>query len=556
MTTPGRSSLSSSTRVTSSRERPRRIRTGRMESGGTRSSPSSSSRRGILRSTESLARTVPRSSISRGMSESVKAGRLSTRARPLRSKRMPRGAATGRMRIRFLSESSWSLPPSRTWRYQSWPRRPTKATATTAARARTRRRQASRLAADSWFRSMGSDPWLPPAQRVSRLDGEEEGRGHEPVVERLGQDDVEQEIAERRREVEELQQSKAQQPFRDGQEQHPGNLHERMIDPDAAGQMTHGEAREGKRGRLNSDETAPRGVLEEPEREAHEAGRLGSASESQEGRQDEGQVRGDADHGEGGNHARLREGTPEGHEQERESHRLAARREEARHVMGGLAGEHQHFLDAGEVDHGDEHGEMEEGRALVLDGGDASDGDALGEERAQSRGHDEIPRGYPRAVARHELEAQTSARLALHETGGAGALNDGPDRRGRIVQELDDGSPGSHLHDASHEAVGEDYGHLLRDPVSATPIGGERARPAAASRPDDLSAQSRQGQAVAERGEPPEATVLLIGLPRLEGLDAETLVLRVQGEILGPHPLPVGIRVPDGEGAAVGLGQE
>src|SRR5207245_298501 len=200
------------------------------------------------------------------------------RARPLRSKRMPRGAATGRIRIRFLSESSWSLPPSRTWRYQSWPRRPTKATATTAARARTRRRQASRLAADSWFRSMGSDPWLPPAQRVGRLDGEEEGRGHEPVVERLGQDDVEQEITERRREVEELQQSKAEQPFRDGQEQHPGNLHERMIDPDAAGQMTHGEAREGKRGRLNSDETAPaaswRSPSAKPTRQAASGPRL------------------------------------------------------------------------------------------------------------------------------------------------------------------------------------------------------------------------------------------------------------------------------------------
>jgi len=131
-----------------------------------------------------------------------------------------------------------------------------------------------------------------------------------PVVERLGQDDVEQEIAERRREVEELQQSEAQEPFRDGQEQHPGNLHEGMIDPDAARQVAHGEARDGKGRGLNSDETAARGILEEPQREAHEAGRLGSASEGQEGRQDEGQVRGDADHGKGRDHARLREGTP------------------------------------------------------------------------------------------------------------------------------------------------------------------------------------------------------------------------------------------------------
>jgi hypothetical protein len=40
------------------------------------------------------------------MSDSVKAGRLSTSGAPLRSNRMPRGAAIGRIRIRFLSDAS------------------------------------------------------------------------------------------------------------------------------------------------------------------------------------------------------------------------------------------------------------------------------------------------------------------------------------------------------------------------------------------------------------------------------------------------------------------
>ena len=34
---------------------------------------------------------------------------------------MPRGAATGRTRMRFFSDMSRKREPSRTWRYQSWP---------------------------------------------------------------------------------------------------------------------------------------------------------------------------------------------------------------------------------------------------------------------------------------------------------------------------------------------------------------------------------------------------------------------------------------------------
>ena len=141
--TPGSSSFRSSTCVTSSSESFRRTRTGRNESGGTRSSESFRSVRGILRRMESRASTVSRSSTSRGMSDSVNAGRLSTSGRPLRSNRMPRGAATGRTRMRFFSDISCRRPPSRACRYQSWPSRPTKAIAVAVARTSTRRLHAS-----------------------------------------------------------------------------------------------------------------------------------------------------------------------------------------------------------------------------------------------------------------------------------------------------------------------------------------------------------------------------------------------------------------------------
>ena len=57
---------------------------------------------------------------SRGITTSVNAGRLSTSGSPVRSNRMPRGAAMGRRRIRFLSDSSCKPPPSGSGGTQSW----------------------------------------------------------------------------------------------------------------------------------------------------------------------------------------------------------------------------------------------------------------------------------------------------------------------------------------------------------------------------------------------------------------------------------------------------
>ena len=160
-TTPGSSSRRSSILATSRSDRPRRTRTDRIESAGTRARLSWSSWIGIRRSTEIRASTVSRSSISRGIRESVNEGRLSTRASPFRSTRMPRGAAIGRMRTRFFSDSSRSRSPSSTCRYQSWPIRQTKPARATADTPRTRRPQASR-------RVPGSGPIPTPRGRGRR----------------------------------------------------------------------------------------------------------------------------------------------------------------------------------------------------------------------------------------------------------------------------------------------------------------------------------------------------------------------------------------------------
>src|SRR5437867_6238330 len=78
----------------------------------------------MRRSEATRPSTASRLSVSRGSSrgikESVNVGRLSTSGAPLRSNRTPRGAAIGRIRIRFRSEASRKRPPSSTWRYQSW----------------------------------------------------------------------------------------------------------------------------------------------------------------------------------------------------------------------------------------------------------------------------------------------------------------------------------------------------------------------------------------------------------------------------------------------------
>src|SRR2546430_15500919 len=167
---------------------------------------------------------------SRGIRETVTAGRLSTSGVPWRSKRMPRGAAIGRMRIRFLSEASRKRPPSSTWRYQSCPTMMTNTAVTTTAIAMTRRSTASRRPGiPRWpktgFTSAASR--FAGAQGLEAREGRDERGTQEAVVERLREHDVEHHVTECRREAEDLQQRESDDTLGDREEHEPGHLHER-----------------------------------------------------------------------------------------------------------------------------------------------------------------------------------------------------------------------------------------------------------------------------------------------------------------------------------------
>src|SRR5215471_13315254 len=83
---------------------------------------------------------------------------------------------------------------------------------------------------------------------------------------------------------------------------------------------------------------------------------------------------------------------------------LSVGSEEGGQILLGLARQEQHLLHAREVDRGSQHGVVEQGRALVLDLNDATDGQALGEETAHPGCDDEVSRRQLGAVPRHELQ--------------------------------------------------------------------------------------------------------------------------------------------------------
>src|SRR5919198_1792964 len=245
--------------------------------------------------------TASRLSVSRGSSrgirESVNAGRLSTSGAPFLSNRTPRGAAIGRMRIRFRSEASRKRPPSSTWRYQSCPTTTTNATVTATAIAMMRRSAASRCPGirrrpKTWLTRRGSG--RARAQGLDAREGHDERGAQEAVVERLWEDDVEHHVAEGRREVEDLQQREPRQALDDREEYEPRHLDERLGHREPAPRRPHREADHGLRERLHPDQSAPRRVLEEPRSEARHAPELGALTERQEDDDDEGKVGGHA----------------------------------------------------------------------------------------------------------------------------------------------------------------------------------------------------------------------------------------------------------------------
>src|SRR4030095_15742244 len=94
-------------------------------------------------------------------------------------------------------------------------------------------------------------------------------------------------------------------------------------------------------------------------------------------------------------------------------------REQPGEILSGLAGEEQYLFHAREVHHRDQHREVEERRALVLDRDHAPHGQALGEDVPLPGGHHGIAHHDARAIARHELEAHRPAGLPLHDARGA-----------------------------------------------------------------------------------------------------------------------------------------
>src|SRR5439155_5427080 len=93
----------------------------------------------------------------------------------------------------------------------------------------------------------------------------------------------------------------------------------------------------------------------------------------------------------------------------------AVTREEAGQILPRLAGDQEHVVDPREVHGRLEDRVMEECRAAVVDGSHAPDGDAPWKHPALPRRDEHVTDLDLRAVARHVLEPEHAARLALDD---------------------------------------------------------------------------------------------------------------------------------------------
>ena len=177
---------------------------GHGESADTRASRSRSSLAGVWRSPASRSTSAPRSGTSRGTTTRLKAGRLSASGSPVRSNRMPRGAAMGRSRSRFRSERAARRSPLRICRYASWPPTTRNPTPSTIARSRSRARGMADVGRDADHR------------RSSRPTGQASGGDRQDaVVTGLRHDDPREQLAQGRRVVEGLEEGEAREPVDD-----------------------------------------------------------------------------------------------------------------------------------------------------------------------------------------------------------------------------------------------------------------------------------------------------------------------------------------------------
>ena len=93
-------------------------------------------------------------------------------------------------------------------------------------------------------------------------EGEDEGGAEEAVVQRLRQHHVRHQLAERRREIEDLEEGKAKDAFGDAQHDEPRHLDEGLRDAKPAADGPEGEAEHRFGERLSPDEPATGDVLE------------------------------------------------------------------------------------------------------------------------------------------------------------------------------------------------------------------------------------------------------------------------------------------------------
>src|SRR5712692_3084554 len=283
------------------------------------------------------SRTAASRGSSRGISESVNAGRLSTSGTPWRSKRMPRGAAIGRIRSRFLSLASRKRPPSSTWRYQSCPMRTRKAAVTVAATTMMRRCPASRRAGNPRrprMRLIAARSGGARAHRFDPRETQDERGAQEAVVQGLREHDVEHQLPERRRKPEHLEEREPGQALGHREDHQAGYLDEHVGDAQAAARGADREADDGLRERLHADQAAARGVLEEPRGEARDAAELGPAPERQKDPDDQREVGGHAADAERGRDGRVGDAAAEHGQYEQRAHQPSLGKKPARSCRG------------------------------------------------------------------------------------------------------------------------------------------------------------------------------------------------------------------------------
>ena len=208
--------------------------------------------------------------------------------------------------------------------------------------------------------------------------------------------------------------------------------------------------------RLHAEQAAGGGVLEQTRDEPGDAAELRAPAQGQQHDHDQRDIGRHVGDAQRRAQRGVRDAASEHGDHDERAHQPPLPWKSAGQVVGALADDQQHLVDAGEVHGRGELRVVEERGAAVVDGAHPPDRNAPREESARARGHHEVAHLQSAAVARHVLEAHGAARLALDDAGRARAHGVGADGRGRIGEHLDDGGAGPDVHDPADEPVGRD----------------------------------------------------------------------------------------------------